>query len=241
MSVTVSMDHCGSYYASILMEQDICPKPKTGKTVGIDVGLKSLITTSDGLQVSMPRENQAGIKHMQRIMSRKIKGSVRHRKNKLRVAKMHRKIARQREWLAHNITAHLVETYDAIAVEDLNVAGMVKNHRLAGAISNAAWTTLITQIEYKCRLYGKQVNRINRFFPSSKACSKCGNVKAPLKLSDRVYACECGLVMDRDLNAAINIKAVGVDAALQTARGCQPYIKGVPLKQAIPVELLNVL
>lgn len=241
MSVTVSKDTCGDYFASILVDEVIPHKTKTKCSVGIDVGLKQLITTSDGLQIDRLRDNQAKIKSIQKGLSRKVKGSRRSKELKLRLAKLHRKQARRREWLLHNISAHLVESYDVIAVEDLNVAGMMKNHKLAGAIADASWSELVRQIEYKCNLYGKELVKIGRFFPSSKTCNSCGVIKEDLKLGDRTFTCECGHIMDRDLNASLNIKAVGVATAIQTVMGCKTYLKGQTLRQAIPSDLLSFL
>lgn len=241
MSVTVSKDTCGDYFASILFDEEIAPKHKTNNSVGIDVGLKQMIATSDGLQIDRLRDSQTKLKHIQRRLSRKKKGSRRFNEIKLRLAKLHRKQARRRDWLLHNISAHLVETYDVIAVEDLNIAGMMKNHKLAGAIADASWSKLIRQLEYKCKFYGKELVKINRFFPSSKTCNACGLIKDDLKLSDRTFNCECGYSNDRDLNAALNIKAVGVTTAQQTVMGCKTYVSGQPLKQAIPIDLLRFL
>lgn len=241
MSVTVSKDFCGEYYASILVDTEIESLPKTGCSVGIDVGLKELVTTSDGLQVDRFRENQAKLKHIQRRLSNKKKGSVRFNKLKNRLAKMHREQARRRDWLLHNVSRHLVENYDVIAVEDLNVSGLMKNHKLSKSIAESSWTDLINKIEYKSAFYGRIFVKINRFFPSSKTCNACGTVKESLKLSERIFKCECGHKMDRDLNASLNIKAVGVAAANQTVMGCKTYTKDQLLKQAIPSDLLSFL
>ncbi len=241
MSVTVSRDTCGDYFASILVETNIESKPKTGLSVGIDVGLKKLITSSDGLQIDRLRDSQAELKHIQRRLSRKWKGSNRFKKLKLRLAKLHRKQARRREWLLHNISAHLVETYDVIVVEDLNVSGLLKNHKLSRHIADASWSELIRQLDYKSRFYGKELVKADRWFPSSKTCNKCGVIKSDLKLSDRTFICECGYEKDRDLNASLNIKSVGVATANQTAMGCKTYSGNQMLKQAIPDDLLSFL
>lgn len=241
LSVTVSMDSCGDYFASIVVQTEIQEKPKTNNSVGIDLGIKELITTSDGLQVKRLSDNQVKIKHAQKRLSRKVKGSTRWNKLRLRLAKLHRKQARRREWLLHNISTHLVNNYDLIVTEDLNVAGMLKNHNLARVVSDASWSELVRQLEYKCEWYGKDFHKIDRFFPSSKMCSNCGVVKESLKLSERTYSCECGLSIDRDLNAAINIKTVGVDAVNQTAMECKTYSISSDVEQAIPSDLLNFL
>jgi putative transposase len=241
MSVTVSKDTCGDYFASILVDTIVEDLPKTGKSVGIDVGLKALITTSDGLQVDRLRDNQTKTKHIQRRLAKKKKGSCMGEKLIHRLAKLHRKQARRREWLLHNISKHLVERYDTIVVEDLNVSGMMKNHCLAGAISDASWSELVRMLDYKCSFYGKEMIKINRFFPSSKTCNQCGLIKEDLKLSDRVFKCECGFEFDRDLNAALNIlKAGGVAPANQTVMG-HKTCEDLGLTQAIPDDLLRLL
>lgn len=243
LSATISRDTCGSYYASILVETIIKPLPKTGEVVGVDVGLKELITASDGLQVGRLRDNQAKVKHIQRRLAKKKMGSTRREKLKLRLAKLHRGQTRRREWLLHNITKHLVENYDLIVTEDLNVSGMIKNHRLARAIADASWHSLIRMIDYKCSFYGKEHVKVNRYFPSSKTCHACGLIKKNLNLSDRTFICECGYVEDRDLNAALNIRAAGVDAAVakQTVMGCKTRRRAQTLRQAIPSDLLKFL
>lgn len=241
ISVTISRDVVGDYYASVLVEEEQKSKPKTNKVVGIDLGIKALLTTSDGLQVKTFPDNQRKIKHIQRRLSRKTKGSNRFRRLKLRLAKLHRKETRRREWLLHNISYHLVDNYDLIVAEDLNVAGMMKNHCLAGSIGNASWSTLIKMIDYKSKFYGKEFVKINRWFPSSKTCNCCGQIKDNLKLSDRIYKCECGNISDRDLNATKNIKAVGVTTANQSVMECKTYLNKTSLRQAIPNDLIKFL
>jgi putative transposase len=240
MSVTVSKDSCGDYYASILVEEEIKQKEKTNRSVGIDVGLKSLVTTSDGLQILNFPDNQRKIKHIQRHLSRKKKGSNRFNDMKLRLAKLHRKESRKREWLLHNISTFLVDNYDIIVAEDLNVSGMMKNHKLAGSICRSSWSELFKMIDYKCKFYGKEFIQIDRFFPSSKTCNRCGCLKSELKLSDRVFVCDdCDYEIDRDLNASKNIKSVGVATAKQSVMECKTWL-GKP-KQAIPNDLMRVL
>ena len=239
ISVTVSKDKCGDYYASVLVETATRPKPKTGNSVGIDVGLKGLITTSDGLQINHFPDNQRKIKHIQRHLSRKVNGSRRHNELKLRLNKLYRQEQRKREWILHNISKFLVDNYDVIVTEDLNVSGMMKNHKLAGAIGRASWSKLFRQIEYKTILYGREHAQVDRFYPSSKMCSACGQIKENLALKDRIYKCDCGHVEDRDKNAAKNIKAGGAPSAIQSVMGSQAY-SGSP-RQAFPVELMNFL
>ena len=224
LSVTISRDFCGDYWASILVEQDQpAPLAQTGQTVGIDLGIKHLVITSDGDVFDLLPDNQRKIKHIQRRLASKAPGSLMFKRLKLRLAKLHRSDARRRNHVLHNISSFLTLKYDAIKCEDLNVKGMMKNHKLAGAIGRQGLSELVRQIEYKAQWRGRSFAQVDRFFASSKTCSKCGNIKKELKLSERVYYCDvCGVELDRDLNAAINIKAVEIDAASkQSAMGCK--------------------
>lgn len=220
ISCTVSKNRSDQYFVSVLVETEQVYKRNTGKTVGVDMGVKTLATLSDGKIVNNPhflRENQAKLKGMQRHLSRKKLGSNRRRKCKLKVARLHRDIVNKRSWYIHNITTMLVDNYDVVCIEDLNTSGMLKNHKLAGSISDASFSMFRSQLKYKCLWYGKKLIVIDRFYPSSKTCSHCGWKNNELKLSDRVFKCEnCGLEIDRDLNAAINIQAVGVEADQRT-------------------------
>lgn len=220
ISCTVSKNRAGQYFVSVLVEAEQYHKQKTGKTVGVDLGIKTLATLSDGIIVENPhflRENQAKLKRMQRHLSRKKLGSNRRKKCKLKVSRLHRDIANKRSWYMHNLTTMLVNDYDVICIEDLNTSGMLKNHKLASSVSDASFSMFRNQLEYKCQWYGKELVVIDRFYPSSKICSRCGWKNKDLKLSDRTFICkDCGLEIDRDLNAAINIQAVGVDAAQRT-------------------------
>lgn len=215
LSCTISMNCCGQYFVSVLVETLILHKHKTGKMVGIDLGLKSFATLSGSTvidNIKFFREKQSEIVKIQRHLSRKKKGSNRYRKNKLRIARLHNKIANKRNYFLHSVTTYLADNYDVICIEDLNVSGMLSNHKLAKAISDTSFYQFRSMLEYKCNWYGKELVVIDRFYPSSKACSKCGWKKEDLTLSDRVFKCEnCGMEIDRDLNAAINIKRVGVD------------------------------
>lgn len=217
MSVTVSKDCDGKYFASILVETEIKHFEKTGKTIGIDVGIKELATLSDGTVIENPkwfRNSQAKLKGMQRRFSKKKKGSSRRKKCKLKIAILHKKTANQREWYLHNLTTKIVKDFDVVSIEDLNVSGMIKNRKLSKSIADVSFAKLFSILDYKCKWYGKELVRIPRFAPSSKSCSSCGNVKKELKLSERTYECDvCGHSQDRDLNAALNINAMGVDIA----------------------------
>lgn len=215
LSCTISKNCCNQYFVSILVDTVMHHKGKTGKSVGIDLGLKSFATLSDGVvidNIKFFREKQSEIAKIQRHLSRKNKGSNRHRKNKIKIARLYNKIANKRNNFLHNVTTSLVNNYDVICIENLNVSGMLSNHKLAKAISDTSFSMFRSMLEYKCNWYGKELVVIDRFYPSSKTCSKCGWKKEDLTLSDRVFKCEnCGIEIDRDLNAAINIQRVGVD------------------------------
>ena len=215
LSCTISMNCCGQHFVSILVDTIILCKNKTGKSVGIDLGLKSFATLSDGVvidNVKFFREKQSEIAKIQKHLSRKKKGSNRYKKSKFRIARLHNKVANKRNDFLHNVTTLLVNNYDVICIEDLNVSGMLSNHKLSKAISDTSFSMFRSMLEYKCNWYGKKLVVIDRFYPSSKTCSKCGWKKENLTLSDRIFKCEnCGIEIDRDFNASINIERVGVD------------------------------
>ena len=212
-SVTVSKDPSGKMYASILVKINVDQKPLTGRMVGIDLGLKELFILSDGQVISNPkffRENQTELKKAQQHLSRKTKGSNRHRKQRIKVAKIHEKVRFKRNNFLHEISTALVTQYDVICIENLNVCGMVKNHCLAKAIADASWSSFTTMLDYKCSWYGKTLVKIDRWYPSSKICHECGHKLDSLDLNTREWTCpECGSVHDRDWNAAINILRKG--------------------------------
>ena len=212
MSVTVSKNPYGQYFVSILIETEISHKPKTNKEVGIDLGIKTFSTQSDGVEISNPKflhKNQVKLRRMQQHLSRKQKGSNRRNKCRLKIAKLYQDVTNQRDWFLHNYSTSLINNYDKIYIEDLNVSGMVKNHCLAGAISDASWSKFTAMLFYKAEWFGKDVVKVGRFYASSKTC-ECGVKNDNLKLSDREWVCEaCGLVNQRDLLAANNILKEG--------------------------------
>jgi len=238
MSVTVSKNPSGQYFASVLVEKTIQPLVKTGYNVGIDVGLKEFLVQSDGIVVANPRyfrESQTRLKKIQQYHSRKVKGSHRRSKSRIKVAKLHQKISNQRSWFLHNESMRIVRDYDIIAIEDLAVANMVKNHKLAKSISDVSWSEFFKQLKYKADWYGKEVVEVNRFFASSKLCSVCGWKNVDLTLKDRMFRCPvCGLEIDRDSNASINIKALGVDGAIRAQSECKTSF------DAVHVEAFNM-
>ncbi len=213
--VTISK-RAGKYFASILVEtEDYNPNDNDRQaSVGVDFGIKELAVLSTGTVFAANQKLKANLKKLtklQRNLAKKIKGSIRRAKAKLGIAKLHFRIAKQRQALLHEISDYLTKTFDVITIEDLNVKGMVKNRKLSRAISDAGFGTLRQLIEYKARLRNCVVVIANRFFPSSKTCSCCGKVKENLILAERVFTCECGFSADRDLNAALNLNKVGQD------------------------------
>lgn len=215
----------GRWHASLTVERDDKPvmKPPKGGAVGVDLGVKTLATLSDGTVVENPRylrKSERKLKKAQRELSRKAKGSKRRAKARAKVANLHARVANQRLDALHKLTTRLAETFSDISVEDLHVAGMVKNHHLAKSISDAAFGEFRRQLEYKVARTGARLHVVDRWYRSSKTCSKCGSVKAKLSLSERTYRCDsCGLAMDRDLNAAINILVAGSAPETLNAHG----------------------
>lgn len=212
-NATISKTRSGKYFVSLSCEVEVKAKPKTEKKVGIDLGVKEFATLSDGVVFSNPkyyRKYEDKLAKEQRKFSKMKKGSNNREKQRVKVARIHEKIKNNRLDYIHKITTYLVNNYDTIVIEDLNTSGMLKNHKLAKSISDASFYEFRRQLEYKCAWYGKELVVINRWFPSSKTCSNCGCIKDDLTLSDRIYECEhCGLSIDRDLNASINILTVG--------------------------------
>lgn len=227
-TVTISMTPSGKYFASVLVDTDIkelAPSaPQSATTVGIDLGIKSLAVCSDGRAFDNPKNLRGGLARLavlQRRLCRKRKGSANRDKMRRKVARLQERISNQRKDHIHKITHAL--THDSqvrtICVEDLNVKGMLRNHHLAQSVADASFGMFLAMLEYKCKWYGVNLVKIDRFAPSSKTCGKCGNVYRGLKLSERSWVCsECGTRHDRDFNAAYNIKEFGLKA-LPTERG----------------------
>lgn len=213
-TLTVSMDKCGEYWCTIVVEDNTPQKSKAkiseDTSVGIDLGIKDYAILSDGTKYSNPKYYEhckARLELLQQRFARTQKGSNRHNVMRLKVAKQYRKITNMRNDFLHKLTTDLVRRYDTICLENLNVEGMMKNHNLAMAIQSASWGEFVRQIKYKSDWFGKNVIFIGRFEPSSKTCSKCGHVKSDLTLKDREWVCQiCGEHHDRDINAAKNIK-----------------------------------
>ena len=214
----------GRWYAALTVERDEPTMRQTpkGGAVGIDLGIKDLATLSDGTVIPNPRALDARLKALrkaQKALSRKTMGSARRGKAKERVARLHARVSDARMDAINKATTMIARTYTTVCIEDLNVAGMVKNHTLARRLSDASLGEFRRQLEYKTARTGTVLRVVDRWYPSSKTCSNCGTVKAKLSLSERVYQCDvCGLSIDRDLNAAINIKVAG--SAPETLNAC---------------------
>jgi putative transposase len=214
-TITVKLDAAGRWFVSLLVD-DITIKsfPVAMQSVGIDLGITSLLALSTGEKVSNPKHFnrlRKKLKRVQKALSRKVKGSNNREKARLKVAKVHAAISDSRQDFLHKLTTRLVRENQTIAVEDLAVRNMVKNHKLARSISDASWGELVRQLTYKAAWYGRNLVKIDRWFPSSKRCGNCGHVVDKLGLSIREWTCsKCGAVHDRDLNAANNILAAGL-------------------------------
>jgi putative transposase len=212
-TVTVSRDSAGRWFVSLLCDDTIAPAPATANVVGIDAGITSLVTLSTGEKIANPkheRRDRARLAKAQRELSRKAKGSANREKARHRVAKVHARIADRRRDFLHKLTSRIVHENQVVVIEDLTVRNLLKNSKLARAISDAAWTELRSMLEYKCAWYGRELVVIDRWFPSSKLCGSCGTVAAKMPLNVREWTCDCGTVHDRDVNAARNILAAGL-------------------------------
>lgn len=212
-SCTVSKSKSGKYFVSIAFSQDEQIFEKTNKAVGIDLGLKTLVVASNGKEFETKkyyRKSQNRLKKLQKHLSRKVKGSNRFNKNRIKLARTHEKVANQRKHNNHLISHELTRDFDFISIENLNIEGMKKNKKLSKSISDAGWSQLVSFLEYKAKNRGKTLQRIDRWFPSSKMCRICGAIKEDLSLSDREWQCECGHLHNRDLSAAINILYEGL-------------------------------
>lgn len=213
-SVYVSKTPTGKYYISMLVETAVIQNQPTAKTIGIDLGIKSLAVCSDGVVFNNPKSTAKYAKKLakaQRLLSRKKKGSSNFKKQRIKVAKIHEKIANTRMDFTHKMTTKLINENQVISVETLKVKNMVKNKKLSKALSDANFGEIIRQLEYKADWHGRTISKINQWFPSSKMCSVCGCLySGKWSLSIREWNCECGAHHDRDLNAAINIHVEGL-------------------------------
>ncbi|WP_166978609.1 RNA-guided endonuclease InsQ/TnpB family protein [Rhodocaloribacter litoris] len=216
-SLTVVQEPDGKYYISFVVEVDYQPLPKTKREGGIDLGVKDVVVTSDGWRSGNPKHLKRALDRLaleQKRLARKQKGSKNWHKQRRKVAKLHAKVRNQRQDFLHQLSTRLVRRYDTIYTESLCIRGMVKNHSLARAISDAGWSAFVGMLEYKATLYCKRFVQIDRWYPSSKTCSGCNYTMETLPLGVRAWVCpRCGAEHDRDVNAAQNVLAVGQTVA----------------------------
>ncbi|GAA3441829.1 transposase [Planomonospora venezuelensis] len=211
--VTVSRDSAGRWFVSLLVEESIRPLDPVDAAVGLDAGITSLLTLSTGEKITNPRHERADRRRLakaQRNLARKATGSANRAKAKRKVARVYARITDRRRDFLHQLTTRLVRENQVIAVEDLTVRNLVKNHALARAVSDASWRELRAMLEYKTVWYGRELIVIDRWFPSSKLCSSCGALQGTMPLDVRSWECACGAVHDRDVNAAKNVLAAGL-------------------------------
>lgn len=226
-TVTVSRDPAGRWFVSLLVEDpSVQPLPRAAHDmIALDAGLTSLVTLSTGEKVTNPRHERRDRQRLaraQREMARKEKGSRNREKARQQVAKIHARITDRRRDHLHKLTTRLVRETQTIVIEDLNVRGMLKNHSLARAISDAAWCEMRGMLEYKCHWYGRQLVVVDQWYPSSKVCSACGHHVGKLQLNVREWTCpSCGTLHDRDVNGAKNLLAVG-QAVTACGAGVRP-------------------
>lgn len=213
-TVTVSKDTTGRYFVSMLCTDEVQAKPAAQAKVGIDLGLTHFAILSTGEKIASPKAfaaNEKKLAKAQRVLAKKQKGSANRKKAKLKVARLHAKIADTRKDFLHKLSTRLVNENQVIAIETLAVSNMQKNRCLAKSISDAGWSEFVRQLEYKSRWYGRELVGIDRWYPSSKRCSDCGHTVKAMPLNVREWTCpECGSIHDRDINAARNVLAAGL-------------------------------
>jgi putative transposase len=232
-SVTVK-ERAGRWFVSVQVEEQIAVSENQGPAIGLDLGLKSFVVGSDGSSLEAPKPLLRSLSRLQKLSrrhSQKQKGSMNRRKSAKRLAKLHYRISCQRADFLHKATTRLTTANSIIVVEDLNVAGILKNRCLARSVSDSGWSEFVGQLEYKAAWRGGKVIKADRFFPSTKICSVCGMVKDEMPLSERSYCCDgCGLVIDRDVNAAKNLLSLSTGSS-SGFEACGDSLLGGSVKQ----------
>ena len=225
-TVTITKDGADRYFVSLLVEEDIKHLEPVEQSVGADLGLKEFVILSTGETVGNPkffRKDEKRLAQAQRRLSKKKKGSKNRIKARTKVARIHARIAQRRRDFLHQLSTRLIRENQTICVESLAVKNMVKNHCLAKAISDVGWSEFVSQLEYKAAWYGRNLVKIDKWYPSSKRCFDCGHILDSLTLDVRVWTCpECGVVHDRDINAAKNIHAVGLTVVEACGEAVRP-------------------
>ena len=233
-SVTVSKNILNRYYISVLCETEIQKLPVLNTQIGIDLGLKEFCITSDSEFVSNPRflrKSEEKLKKAQRIHSHRTKDGKNRFKQQKKLFRIHEKIRNQRLDFLHKLSTRLINENQVICLEDLQVKNMVKNHKLAKSISDVSWSKFVELLKYKSDWYGRELVQIDKFFPSSKTCSSCGNIKKDLTLKDREYQCDsCGVKIDRDYNASLNILSEGLRILKKNCRDDKVSLLNIQMK-----------
>lgn len=234
-SITISLTRSGKWYVSILVDDpNDYTLPLCNKVLGIDLGIETFATLSTGEKVKMPdlKPHYTKLKKLQKKHSRK-KGTQNKNKARIKVARQCEKIANIRENFHHKLSTQLIHENQVVVMEDLNVSGMIKNRKLARAISQQGWSKFIVIIKYKATLYGRHFIQADRFYPSSKTCSSCGTIQSSLPLNIREWTCDiCGSHHDRDINAAKNLMALGTSASAFEG-DVRPTCRQTPVKKEI--------
>lgn len=214
-SATLKKLPCGEYYLSILVDGDLTHKIKESlHTVGIDLGINDFVITSDGEifeNLHFKKSESKKLIRLQKQLSRKQNGSNNRNKTRLKLAKAYKKISDKKQYYLHQVSNYLIDENQVICMEDLNVSGMLRNHCLAESIQEMNFGEFRRMLEYKSNWYGRKIIFVDRFYPSSKTCNSCGYINKKLKLSDRQWVCpDCGGIIERDYNAALNIRDEGI-------------------------------
>ena len=223
-SATISMTPTGKYYVSILCETEIVPLPKTNSSIGVDLGISDFAILSTGEKIGnkrfLSKLSKKLAKEQKRLSrralaakkeGRKLSDSKNYQKQRMKVARIHEKIANMRRDFLNKLSTTLIKNHDVICIEDLSSKNLMKNHKLAKSISDVSWSEFVRMLEYKANWYEKKISKISRWYPSSQICSDCGFVSGKKPLSMREWTCtNCGSHHDRDINASINILNVGL-------------------------------
>ena len=239
-SATLSKTKSGNYFFSILIDRPNKKLNPKNNLIGIDLGIKDFIVTSEGLKyenLKIKRNNKSKISKLHKELSRKQKGSSNRIKSKIKLARYYEKLNNKKEYYLHNVVNQLLSENQTIVIEDLNVKGMLKNHKLARSIQELSLNRFKTILKYKAEWYGREVIEVSRWFPSSKLCHGCGYKNTGLTLKDREWICpECGLIHDRDLNAAINIRNEGIKIKIGMSL---PELTPLERKSLDPLRIRN--
>lgn len=240
-NVTISR-HADRWFIAFKYELDIVNTPKIRERIGVDIGINSLATCSDGTVIKNRkayRKHKKKLARLQRNLARKQKGSKNRQKAQVKLARQHKKVVQIRKDTIHKLTSWLAKNHSEIVIENLNVSGMLKNHRLASAVADCGFYEFRRQLEYKTEWYGSKLVMADRFYPSSQLCSNCQN-KQKMPLSKRVYECKnCGLKIDRDLNASINLELYPTTHSLWGSKACgeSNQLSGKSIKDSVKQEV----